>query len=1550
MVDAFNEKLSKVLETIQRKGDDVLKTVDGKRDDVLDTIDGKRNDVLDTIDGKRDDALETIRKQKDEVQNYKDNATMNSTLTAFHEDLVTHLQTKFQNVPISPLLQSHVKPIKDFFVSPDIRHISKDGRTTGGMLHKYKDIFYKSRKLNRRIYLQGDPGKGKSTFTAKLILDWCQIKLSPMEAGNPDIDFDDVETLQEFKYVFHIALRYTAGLRTVVEMIKSQIIDQMYPDGERNYRLLNLILKTEKCLVVIDALDDWADPKKEIAIPFIETTLIRCVVLTTTRPYKLVDQRIDDSYIDSLIELKGIADPAKLVKLILNCNKNPQPDIVTKKFMDYVSERRLGKYLESPMLLTLLVCLWNEGIILNGSLCDIQCNLLDYLFKKVHDPDHRTYFQTPPFRCFDKTCYLHDVMDVLDVLAEAAFHFLYENKLVFTERELCKYMKRDQIQVSLRAGVLTERRCFSKAVAYSSISFLHKTLQEFLSAYYIAKDSKKQPSDRIVPYRCLSVNHTELVFVHLCGLDIVTATTVSCEFNSEKVKVCRASMFNQSQTMVISGYNEAEANQQCNINLHLKDFNFDEYVSDHDTDKLKMLLSNNASNVRSLVLDRYVLNANDIFNIMILSAQCIVHLKISKCIGLGFKDLNNSAQLSKMLPTLVNMSDFEINEWDIKAREVSLPDSIRSFVLVSCHFQSHWLLSVILKLSNIGQHVQCTLHDCVVDTSEESQQIYSRTSDSELGLKQAFDMPIVSLKICQDSPGLYEFLRDLGIQRLELESVHNDELLLQTLPSLTKLKTFTLIRTQLESLNIKLHQSLESLCLRWISCSPIWLYTLLMHLSNMDHVVRCTLEACDVKPSDITSRDNTQVLYSDSNQNADITSLELIVVNDSPGLYEALRHMPFRTLTFTSVNMALVSKSLHTLTTLREMYLHDTNFNSSDFNFPSCLEIISLNRCSSSLTVLKSLLDKLSALGHPVRCELKYYDWTLSEAFEQMAMSATISQSNVDVVIEDSPGLYNELFGISTTEIYTRTNERPDVPANIVERDELFGKLGIDFQFECGLGGLPAFSHSCAELQKIVERAKAKCGLDERVFEHIDYTLVNSKSIQIYSETSLLQELKEAIDVVPTVTNDCFIKEFVGQPILVIVRKEKQRFVEEWIGASRENNAGICFLLLAPGEDNTYIPPRRNIFVKYSADSNIKASANDILERMVFFMLKQLIERCKSMYDILEDTSDTTETLVELYTCAKHAYGRSEIPFREQPCIPEIPYPDHIDSVIAEVLNVKGVFGCSKTRGKLEVCIDDNDYKNVQEQVKHITIQRNIKTIYERCKFTFFFSAGDKICSGTPSRSTLGGFAVRTYVSNPQDKYGACSNTKKLVALVARHAARIDSVESRFEIRVGDKLIGSTDSIHNEPMLDILPIDVYDECVKHCDTRFRTEDGKSMFGTLIGLEKRDYLTKGTLVHIWGAASSPGLGIIEGIMDVSGGLLITIQDRITGCPFANKGDSGAIICALDARGQTLYAIAMLIGTLQSRSSESHSRYVGVLLEESFQKLALIYSSEFRLCCE
>ncbi|KAH3770444.1 hypothetical protein DPMN_171731 [Dreissena polymorpha] len=71
--------------------------------------------------------------------------------------------------------------------------------------------------------------------------------------------FADVEALQDYMFVFYITLRNSFKQVDVYTMIKEQIIDSIYSqdDREKPYRLVNEIMKRERCLVLLGGLDEW---------------------------------------------------------------------------------------------------------------------------------------------------------------------------------------------------------------------------------------------------------------------------------------------------------------------------------------------------------------------------------------------------------------------------------------------------------------------------------------------------------------------------------------------------------------------------------------------------------------------------------------------------------------------------------------------------------------------------------------------------------------------------------------------------------------------------------------------------------------------------------------------------------------------------------------------------------------------------------------------------------------------------------------------------------------------------------------------------------------------------------------------------------------------------------------------------------------------------------------------------------------------------------------------------------------------------------------------
>ncbi|KAH3770892.1 hypothetical protein DPMN_172190 [Dreissena polymorpha] len=308
-------------------------------------------------------------------------------MSEFRGDLIRLYTTTKNTVSVSPLREGYDKPICDIFVSPKLCHVTieKDGsrKKTDNAIKQYRYTLFNDEKLSSRVFIQGDPGMGKTTFLTKHALRWCDAAL----LNNPDhkATFDDADTLNEFQFLFHISLRDAIGQREVTKMIKTQIIDMICVVDKRKMtsKLLNQILERETCIVSMDGLNEWADPLNKYTVPVMAYSYTKCLLLITARPWKMADERLKDSEIDILLEIEWIADPEKLSKqLILSLQSSNQKTPI--EFIEYVRTRQLMPFPTSPWLQTMLVSLWMNNKDCNGSLCEINCILLDLLFKKAN--------------------------------------------------------------------------------------------------------------------------------------------------------------------------------------------------------------------------------------------------------------------------------------------------------------------------------------------------------------------------------------------------------------------------------------------------------------------------------------------------------------------------------------------------------------------------------------------------------------------------------------------------------------------------------------------------------------------------------------------------------------------------------------------------------------------------------------------------------------------------------------------------------------------------------------------------------------------------------------------------------------------------------------------------------------------------------------------------------------------------------------------------------------------------------------------------------------
>ncbi|XP_052250730.1 uncharacterized protein LOC127857969 [Dreissena polymorpha] len=249
------------------------------------------------------------------------------------------------------------------------------------------------------------------------------------------------------------------------------------------------------------------------------------------------------------------------------------------------------------MLYTLVICTWvdtmEEEEHLNGSsLCALYTTFLESLCKKANDTTGFFNDLNPPHvKCFSRTSYLRPIIQNVDVISKAAFHLLFspekEKSIVFNDQELSNYLTPSEQEFALKAGLISKRK--TKRALNSSISFIHKSMQEFLAAYHIAHNAHLIDdviSGYLGRYSDAYLDISQ-VFIFLCGLNIPAANKLSGIMNEQScimnehnninmIDIKKISYeYDTFQSIIEAGYTEAVSNDQTGILLRLSHFDID---------------------------------------------------------------------------------------------------------------------------------------------------------------------------------------------------------------------------------------------------------------------------------------------------------------------------------------------------------------------------------------------------------------------------------------------------------------------------------------------------------------------------------------------------------------------------------------------------------------------------------------------------------------------------------------------------------------------------------------------------------------------------------------------------------------------------------------------------------------------------------------------------------------------------------------------------------------------------------------------------------------
>lgn len=337
-------------------------------------------------------------------------------------------------------------------------------------LNHYCDLFTanKSGTFPKRILVQGQTGIGKTTFVKKLALDWAELNLE-------DETTDDKEAvaLKKFELLVAVNLKEVSKHQSLKDVISCSNIfaeeDKSMTDGLLKYITDN----QDRVLFVFDSYDEYRCGRDSDIFKIFKGDKLRdCCVLITSRISKTDDLRESRVLKVLRTEILGFSylDISSYMKRKLGSDKDAE------NLLAHLREKDLLALAKSPLLLLFLCTLWKEGRL--KSWPRTKTNLYVQIVESVlnHNQAKHPASASCDFR------EIKDFKEILCVIGKVALDSLLIDDHVFDYKQLSPSIFCEE---SSFIGLLQVTKHVGNRRPTGMVSFMHKSIQEFLSAWFI---------------------------------------------------------------------------------------------------------------------------------------------------------------------------------------------------------------------------------------------------------------------------------------------------------------------------------------------------------------------------------------------------------------------------------------------------------------------------------------------------------------------------------------------------------------------------------------------------------------------------------------------------------------------------------------------------------------------------------------------------------------------------------------------------------------------------------------------------------------------------------------------------------------------------------------------------------------------------------------------------------------------------------------------------------------------------------------------------------
>ena len=344
----------------------------------------------------------------------------------------------------------------------------RDERTPSGTIKKelddYTEIFKGHGRVTnpKRMLVYGRPGIGKSTFSQKIAVDWAN---------------EEKEALNKFDLLLLIRLQDVCGIKDVPTILEAS---ELLPvDGSISIgSLYDYVLHNqEKVLLVLDGYDEYSAGKSSPIREIWEGKQLRnCHVLITSRPME-GEELMKSSHVQC--QIRGFQKKKQVNDFARRFLKSERE---IQEFNIYLTNEKLWELAEIPLLLLMLCLIWKNRHHkeLPTSKLELHVRFVETLLchMTLKDPED------PPLHGRN---ILDGYKKEITAIGKLAFEALLKSS-VYVDLNKGTVQSGSVTEKIIRSGLFQFSK-LSSANPKKNILFLHKSIQEFLAAWYLMNEA-----------------------------------------------------------------------------------------------------------------------------------------------------------------------------------------------------------------------------------------------------------------------------------------------------------------------------------------------------------------------------------------------------------------------------------------------------------------------------------------------------------------------------------------------------------------------------------------------------------------------------------------------------------------------------------------------------------------------------------------------------------------------------------------------------------------------------------------------------------------------------------------------------------------------------------------------------------------------------------------------------------------------------------------------------------------------------------------------------